>query len=654
MDLRYTFWSPVSTVSVDSLYDAITQDIQSIMRLSQFLNHLNNVWNASLLSMKKVPDPKLTIVGEQVVEKITESLKSYKVDTTSLDHLLKQYESLLGQCKENKGRDASLIKGLKQWKTLKLQIQEQSMAYVKDKDDHHCPVAGGILRFPSRTVMFKFLRWLKDDIKYSKRFIPISKLPNEYFSGNQLIESIRKQYPDSVVSLYQQEILGQWFLSEGYMAHYNDLLGVRKAFSCNGYYCWQELDQQKAVKYNLATVNGLIWEQWSKYTMHKLQFETNHFNQMDQLAQLREELVQTMKHFNGTLEETWHITSKEGANPNSVTVQSMYEQNMGSIGFYVTSNEPIIKYNSETTKFEMTSPIPDDITANSLLHRLLDEIENEDHIEDVKRCWITEFDLINWHRIKEDLLRRWMHVQSGDKNDYASLNLNLNLTLDKKVLLLKGWLIELHESIIPSEICEESVRNNQSILKSFQESGENLRKDQNRIRCIVRVLRHLAWLRETSREALDDVLSIPLKIPVTHYFMRCQHQVPNKIGAFKALLLQSVEEGLQQWYQLMESTPAVPPVLIDDTSLSLSQPPRVVTASVADVAAPAPAPPPPHHVTTDFIPKPFKASSSGSNASSTTSSTAGSHTVTTTADPREKRRSGTPLLQIMPDVSSST
>lgn len=636
-------------MSVNSLYDAITQDIQSIMRLSQFLNHLNNVWNASLLSMKKAPDPKVTIVEEQVVEKITESLKSYKVDTTSLDHLLKRYESLLGQCKENKGRDASLIKELKQWKTLKLEIQDQSVVYDKDKDDHHCPVAGGILQFPSRTVMFKFLRWLKDDIKYSKRFIPISKLPNEYFSGKQLIESIRKQYPDSVVSLYQQEKLGQWFMSEGYMAHYNDLLGVRKAFSCNGYYCWKELDQQKSVKYNLATVNGLIWEQWSKYTMQKLQFETNHFNQMDQLAQLREELVQTMKHFNGTLEDTWHITSKESVKPSSVTVQSMYEQNMGSIGFYVTSNEPIIKYNSETTKFEMTSPIPDDITGNSLLHRLIDEIEieTEDHVENIKRCWITEFDLINWHRIKEDLLRRWMRVQTGDKDDYASLN----LTLEKKVLLLKGWLIELDDSIIPSEICEESVRNNQSILKSFQGSGDNLRKDQNRIRCIVRILRHLAWLKEKSGEALDDVLSVPLKIPVTHYFMRCQHQVPNKIGAFKALLLQSVEEGFQQWYQLMESTPTVPSVLVDDTNLSL--PPGVLTASVADTAT-ATAPPPSHHVTTDFIPKPFKASSSGSNASSTTSSTAGSHTATTTADPREKRRSGTPLLQIMPDVSSST
>ncbi|CDO91930.1 unnamed protein product [Kluyveromyces dobzhanskii CBS 2104] len=634
MDLRYTFWSSVSTVSANSLRAAVAQDIQTIDQVAEFLSSLNSIWNSSLMSIKKIPAPRKVPFGKQVLEKITEHVSSCLVETRDVDLLRKRYESLLTLCNENKGRDMTLIKALKQWRTLKSEIQNQ-LAVLNQREETPCSMGGGIIRFSDKNVLFQFLKWIKDDIVYSKRFIPISNLQNEYFSGDQLIDSIRKRYPDCVLSLYQQEQLGQWFLSEGYMIHYNDILGVRKTFSCKGYYCWQDTDQHKSIKYNPATVNGMLWDQWSQYAMEKLHFETAHLNQMVQLAQLREDLVRMLRHYQDIMMANKWVIGTEAV-PN-VTVQSLYENNLGSVGFYTTLNEPIIKYNQETMRFQTVGPFPDDINTiesleNTIFWKLLEEIESTTTTttaQDVKDCWLSEFDLIGWHRLQGDVLRRWMQKGACD-DEYLS-----GLELAKKMILLKGWLIGLNESVVPSEICEECIRNNTDIFTSFQRVAANLQHSEIRTKCIARLLRHFIWLGPNLQEIMSAKQP---RIPVAHFFMRCQHQLPSKAHSFGTLLVQEAQETrAEKWETLQRSdrAPLLVPAAAHEVDTEATVLPKLTV---------------PGHVTTDFVPKPFKASAADSGTNMNT----GIGMDSSTALLKEKRRSGTPLLQILPESSASS
>lgn len=524
--------------------------------------------------------------------------------------------------------------------------------------------------------MMAFLEQIKKTLQYSRRFIPLSGMANEYFTGMQLIEAAKKLSPGSVWSMYQQERFGQWLMDEGYMMHHNDILRLRKTFSVDEYYCWQtktktyksknKVHEDKEPFVSRSEACNVMWEQWSKYSIKRLEFETWHMACMGKLGELREKLVDVV----GKLEEVL------GGNCSScnITMESLYARNMGSIGFYVTMNEPLVKPGANPGDKPEDSPLEigerDDV-EKSVLWVVLDSLEQEDAVE-VRKWWESEFDLVHWHRVREDIQRKWW----GHDAEWESFV--VGLPVEKRVCVVKGILIEMGESIVPGRVVERSLREEQSLRKSLGECRVG--------RTTLRVSAKLAGspaFAEAKAEAeakgepqgLAQGLAQDKRIPLVHFFMRCQHQVPQKLavlerlwwdleGDLEGLLEEALEESVEEPMAAPVPAPQVP-------TLSVTRSRSSSRASSSAAASPPPPLPPvspkPGHVTdTQFIPKPFKssrpASYSGPDSTTSTSTPAGQgpgsdQGLGASSGPnsgpnsgtssREKRRSGTPLVHIL-------
>ena len=532
--------------------------------------------------------------------------------------------------------------------------------------------------------MMAFLEQIKKTLQYSRRFIPLSGMANEYFTGMQLIEAAKKLSPGSVWSMYQQERFGQWLMDEGYMMHHNDILRLRKTFSVDGYYCWQtktktyksknKVYEDKEPFVSRSEACNVMWEQWSKYSIKRLEFETWHMACMGKLGELREKLVDVV----GKLEEV--LGGNRSSSSCNITMESLYARNMGSIGFYVTMNEPLVKPGVNPGDIPEDSPLEigerDDDVEKSGLWVVLDSLEQEDAVE-VRKWWESEFDLVHWHRVREDIQRKWW----GYDAEWESFV--VGLPVEKRVCVVKGILIEMGESIVPGRVVERSLREEQSLRKSLGECKVG--------RTTLKVLAKLAGspafagaMAEaeamTEAEAKGEPQGFPQglaqdkRIPLVHFFMRCQHQVPQKlavlerlwwefVGDLEGLLEEAVEESVDE--PVAAPAPQVPIVSVT-RSRSSSR------ASSSAAASPPPPLPPVSpkrgHVTdTQFIPKPFKssrpASYSGPDSTSTSTgqgpgqsqalgSSSGTNSATSSGSSsgttsREKRRSGTPLVHIL-------
>ena len=186
----------------------------------------------------------------------------------NLVQLCGRYQQLLARVKETKEQNAAYMRERKLWMKLKAEMKQM----LVEDDTEVASVKMGEIELASRKELADLIRWIRDTVACSKRFIPIKKMANEYFSGTQLMEVVRKRHPAAVFSMYQCEQLGQWFLDHGHMVHYNDMLGMRKKYDPAGFYCWKTSTPAKT-RYTRFVANDMMYEQWCKYEVCKLAFE---------------------------------------------------------------------------------------------------------------------------------------------------------------------------------------------------------------------------------------------------------------------------------------------------------------------------------------------------------------------------------------------
>lgn len=579
MDLTYTFWADDCSISINSITSALVEDIDSLSQFINFFDGLNRIWSGSISSLKKVPKTSAINGETELLNLLDSKLNEWHVETKQVKSVVARYELLLNDVKQIRPISAIYLKEMKGWKTLKLKMQQTLIEST--------PQSGAIsvasIEFTDNISLQEFIQWMQCTVPIQKRLFPIPKLPNEFFHASQLMETVKKKYPAAVQSVFQMEQLGQWLLDHEIITASNDVLNIQKRYANDVYYCWKPTQLRKE-SITAPMANDLMLEKWSKLQLQKLQLDVALKSSMQKLHELRRDYIITMNKCQEILLAKWPLQ-----HPLVLAhLDTKYKKNMGSIGYYSSPTEPLTRFDESNVwdeSFPLSCSLQQCKDAN-ILPMILQHCKQFPK-DEVCENWCLDLDLTHWHRLKKDIANHWL-LHKPLHHQITTLDCS------KAILLLKGWLLELPESIAPTIVTEHAVRSSCDLLSAFKTVTSTSSAYSIHLLSYVQLLRHFYSLSIESTSSIMLSSNETCFFPPIHYLFRSNHRVPTLCSSYTTLFLNSLQQ-LPAWMELEKSNSNPPNSTPTTPSKAVRLLPPTLTLSSPTNSTP-----------TQFIPKPFK------------------------------------------------
>ncbi|SCU99994.1 LAME_0G06854g1_1 [Lachancea meyersii CBS 8951] len=676
--LKATFWSEDYTTGIELLFGNIRNDIAELTEFLQLVKSFDSkTVSPAIFTLKKLitsdqavdsSQSLKTIIKRQQSKALSEVLEKLELANHSrlelncqvpMEALLFEYNEYLNETQEITKRNrqcygkhlTSARQLQKDYETMAARLRkvrkealiEPKAAEIEQNTISPQPEVQNVQTlYPlalDKTMLFEgeqqlafFGDRLKETTKTSKRLIAIPGIANEYFSGTQLFEALKKLEPKLDASRFNLERIGQKLLEIDIMRPYQNMLGSQSRFSAEDYYTWGTIPAQvvadkpqhtntvfgefikkisgKATEYESITTI----EDSESYQEDFRRCETSFFQECQNLDYWRSELElglqKAMQHYwtlihrkikcvnqaNGfflsSLQESFSLQPQVVPVDEVAELQRVYRSNHSTVGFYVPQpGVTFKKYDAhgEMAGFslfhsELQSLQADETGIAVVLRTLLNSLEKHNP-DDVSRSWSMPLDLKKSSRLRRDCFAEFLAKEGDHSSTLETVMINKAQETSDVVGLLQSWLLELPDSLIPMAYYEE-------VKKSGFVGLDRCPKEH--LLNLAVVCEHFEWLSKYCSEAkMKSLFEVRMDFPLYHVFARSRLQRPedNEVmsDAVRKLLCC---EGNSRLLLEMVNREREPPV----SRLSVDSPSQASSAT--------------------FVPRPLKAMSTGSSAAS--------------------------------------
>ncbi|AET39889.1 Rgd3p Ecym_5107 [Eremothecium cymbalariae DBVPG len=441
-----------------------------------------------------------------------------------------------------------------------------SLSEATDSERSLPPSIRKLLNFESEREWYEFLIELKKEVPVSKRKWAIPALPNEYFSSEALFETLKRQHPKMDSSLYNLEQIGQNLMDLGVLRSYNDVLHrPGSKFASQGYYCWvmdmappagkllqgiwKRVSSSSSINnednsytaLELSQLNDQFVKQWLILESHRLKLELDLSHFMKQYAKLSKNKFKTIKEVDFNMIEmfnkNWDIQGKLCEEDFENLWYESYTNNHGTIGFYTPPGLRFEMYNMQGVLASQPWIFGTPLNEMSLctedkpiiLEKLLTMARQFDP-DTVAKEWAAPLDLVNICNMKKDCLNEYLHNCDHDivMNKFGSKWADCANIIQ----LLRAWLLELPDSIIPV-IRYHNLRNNDHDWLNNSPAVHLL--------SLAAIASHFRWLGKDNLDALFDTNPTSRfpnvqEFPISHHFIRSRVREPLHCSIFNEIL----------------------------------------------------------------------------------------------------------------------
>lgn len=425
------------------------------------------------------------------------------------------------------------------------------------------------LMFKSEDELEEFVNTIKDTTVTSRRLIPLPGVNNDYFSCDALFEAIKRVASRLDTSVFNKERIGQSLIDSKIISPYNDVLGAKPVFTSQGYYVWAYERNRKEAHSNetqpakadgfsgfLRKISGvensetkittpvqLLEEQKSLKRLRDVYFDQCQALDYARL-QLEVELQKCMAQYESMLNRGFQVVHHVStqfrllcSNSMSIStviepidvkkeVEKVYEANHGTVGYYVPQpGVTFVEYDSRGILIaesmfhaDLVGAPAAERGAAQVLDVLLKYLRELDS-KLVLQAWGTPLDFVRVSNFRRECIAEFSNNRGDHKYSMLNALTRQNRPVADVVGLLRMWLLELPDAVIPMACYEPlCVQDTASALgKAPKEHLANL----------AALCDHFQWLtRECGTESLANLFFAPADIPLYHLFARNRLRQP--------------------------------------------------------------------------------------------------------------------------------
>lgn len=517
------------------------------------------------------------------------------------------------------------------------------------------------LRFDTEKELLLFIERVKETMPPPKKnfMMYFSAEGRRSFDGKTILEAIKKKCTKLDTSLYNLHRLGQRLLDLRLIQE-DSLTRRNRKFEQETFYYWNE-HFDGAINYTSDSpsllsgwVKGLtVYDNAGVHSGHDLHnLETKFFEKCRKLEYSKFELEKTIyscckkymtiikkendevaARSNAVFAKIFTQTRNNVANDNAPTIiRNSIMVNNGVVGYFTRDNcLPFCKWEINSTvpvcrKIMFGNDILDEdaVDAVRLIFANIKKLEDEDvgklkALESWKDGNIMNMNRVVNLKIEMMAIFKELEENTSNLNSFKILiGTNRYMIIDDWIGVIKLWLLELPDSLIPSK-CYDSIAKQEE-----RETNSWINKvPLNNLCVLIEICQHFQWLGN----------EMQTEIPLYHYFIRNMTGLRNLkkdmmvLDPWIHLLLiddPSILETLQEAYESKKNTPDNSKVTPETPSILIQREPPTQPMKQEQQQ---------HE---DFVPRPFKTIQSPSISNSAASSTPGSP-ISSNAT---KRRSG--------------
>lgn len=424
--------------------------------------------------------------------------------------------------------------------------------------------------FETESDLMAHLTSLKESIPVQKRLISLPRFPNESFQGKLILNELKKIDAKLDTSLYNLDRLGQQFLNLKIVYEYttlsNSAMMSKFSFDQHNYYYWnEEVFQDKASREGSKQpygalefsqgkdVGGNSLSEWvRRVSSNTTRTDENGEDALkrklkvveDQLyqkcCQLEYSKVQLEKIFFDICKKYSTIfsgtralvkrSSNEFQRLHKVEL-SRQDTSSGELGYY-KSNLITNFYTRENcipfTKWQVddaTKRLVEEqmmfgvstITADAAeaIATIVEKLQASNDAAAVYTCWQNDIDFVRVSNLKRELMKEFYNHEGGNcaivKNMLSAREHRLNA--NDWVCLLKLWLLELSDSVIPSHVGAVGGGASTTAADRMSNAPDGNKQAVNVLK------RHFQWL-EAQGQACRRLFQENRDVPMYHFFYR--------------------------------------------------------------------------------------------------------------------------------------
>ncbi|CAI4053601.1 hypothetical protein SUVZ_15G3370 [Saccharomyces uvarum] len=383
----------------------------------------------------------------------------------------------------------------------------------------------------------------------------------------------------------------------------------------------------EALKQQLQSLQDKFFSRCCQLEYSKVQLEKTIYEYCKNYSRVENEIERSLKSSDKIFQQICESFTKSPIPPPQEEVPPRKGEDIEIRGFFLRDNGiPFRKWNNieendpvkackeisiKCEKFFCGSEINNDLTFLDTLETIkiiLQQIEKEPNAKKIVRSWHDDIDFVRVSNLKRDLMGKFKESKAIENTNSTITaqfleNLHTYVTNDF-VGLIKLWLLELPDSIVPSNSYDTLVKTKEPLISLCG------RFPTNTVRFLQEFTRHFQVLNCESSLPPRTVCDLfidnsDIDIPLAHHFSRRTGlQDPTDINILSPALytLFTSQDTIEILQQLIASSTNT------STSTVLQEPPKIVIKNTASTASSTPNPPL-RDQSGPFIPRPFKTSS---------------------------------------------
>ncbi|EJS43403.1 YHR182W [Saccharomyces arboricola H-6] len=385
---------------------------------------------------------------------------------------------------------------------------------------------------------------------------------------------------------------------------------------------WQSLKQQ------LGTLQDRFYSRCCQLEYSKVQLEKTIYDYCRNYSRIEDRIQQTLKSSNKTfLQRCESFTEmpasflQEDELPRrsaDIEIRGFFLRDNG-IPFrkwnFMEENDPVEECREITIKCEKFfcgSEINSDLTFLDTLgtiKTILRQIEKEPNTKKTIQSWHNDIDFVRVSNLKRDLLAKFRESKTMENTNSIITaqfleNSHIYVTNDF-VGLIKVWLLELPDSLIPSKIYDTLVKTGKPLISLCEQFPTSS------LRFLQELANHFQSINSGPSLPQQTLGSIfidngDIDIPLAHHFIR-------RTGLQNPADITILSPALYTFFASQDTSETLQELVTNDntvttTKATLAEPPIIIIKDTPPSTSSTPHPPS-HEEDGPFIPRPFKTSS---------------------------------------------
>ncbi|CAI1770270.1 hypothetical protein SEUBUCD646_0O03480 [Saccharomyces eubayanus] len=382
-----------------------------------------------------------------------------------------------------------------------------------------------------------------------------------------------------------------------------------------------------ALKQQLQSLQDNFFSRCCQLEYSKVQLEKTIYEYCKNYSRMENEIEQSLKSSDKIFQQSCESFTKSPIPLPQEDVLPCKGKDVEIRGFFLRDNgipfrkwntieekDPVKSYREisiKCEKFFCGSEINNDLTFLDTLETIkiiLQQIEKEPNANKIVRSWHDDIDFVRVSNLKRDLMGKFKEsktIENTNSTITAQFLENLHTFVTNDFVgLIKLWLLELPDSIVPSNNYDTLVKTKEPLISLCGKFPTNT------VRFLQEFTRHFQVLSRKSSLPPRTVCDLfiensDIDIPLAHHFVR-------RTGLQDPTDIKILSPALYTFFTNQDTVNILQELITTSASTSsttvLQEPPKIVIKDTASTASSTPNPPLGDQ-NGPFIPRPFKTSS---------------------------------------------